>query len=103
MDKADGLERLIVVHANDSKKPLGSNVDRHENIGQGFIGEEAFARILTHSALEHLPFILEVPGIEGNGPTWRTSWRCGGWQGAHSSLLCRNFDCLRGEYMKKNC
>jgi deoxyribonuclease-4 len=68
MDRTVGLDRLIVVHANDSKKPLGSNVDRHENIGQGFIGEQAFERILNHSALSHLPYILEVPGLEGNGP-----------------------------------
>jgi deoxyribonuclease-4 len=68
MDETLGLERLIVIHANDSKKPLGSNVDRHENIGQGFIGEEAFARMLTHGALHSLPFILEVPGFDGEGP-----------------------------------
>jgi deoxyribonuclease-4 len=68
MDRLIGLGRLVAVHANDSKKPLGSGIDRHENIGQGYIGEEAFSRILTHPALEHLPFLLEVPGYDGKGP-----------------------------------
>lgn len=68
MDELVGLDRLVAVHANDSKNPLGACVDRHENIGQGFIGEEAFGRLLTHPALERLPFILEVPGLEGKGP-----------------------------------
>lgn len=63
-----GLERLETIHANDSKSPLGSNVDRHENIGKGFIGEEAFARMLHHPVLRPLPFILEVPGFEKTGP-----------------------------------
>jgi deoxyribonuclease-4 len=68
MDQVIGLDRLVAVHANDSMKPLGSGIDRHENIGQGHIGEEAFARILTHQALEQLPFLLEVPGYDGKGP-----------------------------------
>lgn len=67
-DRAVGLSHLKVIHANDSKTPLGSNVDRHENIGHGTIGEEAFARILHHPALRPLPFILEVPGFANQGP-----------------------------------
>ena len=67
-DRLLGLERLLVVHANDSKQGLGSNVDRHANIGQGHIGEEGFARLLTHPALTHLPWILEVPGYDNAGP-----------------------------------
>jgi len=63
-----GLERLVVVHANDSKVPCGAAVDRHENIGEGYIGIEAFERILSHPALQETPFILEVPGIDGHGP-----------------------------------
>jgi deoxyribonuclease-4 len=68
MDGVLGLDRLVAIHANDSKNPLGACVDRHENIGQGHIGEEAFERLLTHPALERLPFILEVPGLDGKGP-----------------------------------
>lgn len=68
MDRLIGLDRLVAIHANDSKSPLGSNVDRHANIGQGYLGEEAFARMLTHPALEQQPFILEVPGLDNQGP-----------------------------------
>ncbi len=67
-DRLVGLERLLVIHANDSKTPLGSRVDRHDNIGRGFIGEDGFARLLTHPALSPLPWILEVPGYDGQGP-----------------------------------
>ncbi|GBD10536.1 putative endonuclease 4 [bacterium HR23] len=63
-----GLEHLVAVHANDSKVPLGSGVDRHENIGDGLIGEKGFATILAHPAFRDVPFILEVPGPDGKGP-----------------------------------
>ena len=66
-DKEIGLDKLKVVHANDSKRPFQSGVDRHENIGLGFMGEEAFAAIMRHPAFNEVPFILEVPGIEGKG------------------------------------
>jgi deoxyribonuclease-4 len=68
MEEVVGLDRLVAIHANDSKSQLGACVDRHENIGRGYIGEEAFARMLTHPALEHVPFVLEVPGFDGKGP-----------------------------------
>jgi deoxyribonuclease-4 len=67
-ERAFGLERIRLVHANDSKTDLGSNRDRHENIGRGFIGEEAFARILHHPVFAAVPFVLEVPGFAGDGP-----------------------------------
>ena len=60
-DKIIGLKRLRAVHLNDSRNALGSHKDRHEKIGQGSIGEEAFARIVRHPALKHLPFFLETP------------------------------------------
>jgi deoxyribonuclease-4 len=63
-----GFERLKAVHANDSKTPLGAQVDRHENIGEGYIGEEAFARLLCHPAFAEVPMILEVPGLDKKGP-----------------------------------
>ena len=63
-----GLTNLVAVHANDSKCPLGGVVDRHENIGQGHIGREGFATIMGHPAFQEVPFLLEVPGIAGQGP-----------------------------------
>ncbi len=60
-DRIVGLSRLKAVHINDSKNPMGSHKDRHEKIGQGSIGTEAFARIINHPALRELPFYLETP------------------------------------------
>lgn len=56
-----GLANIRMFHANDSKAPLGSNLDRHASIGKGHIGREAFRRILTHPHLRAKPFILETP------------------------------------------
>lgn len=63
-----GLDLLVAVHANDSKVKFASGVDRHENIGQGHMGRDAFRLILSHPALSHQPFILEVPGFANEGP-----------------------------------
>ncbi len=60
-DKVIGLERLQALHLNDSKNPLASHKDRHEKIGEGYIGLEAFERIVTHPALKALPCYLETP------------------------------------------
>lgn len=60
-DRIVGLERLCAVHINDSKNPFASHKDRHEKIGLGSIGVEAFARIINHPALRKLPFYLETP------------------------------------------
>lgn len=60
-DLVIGLNRLKAIHLNDSKNPLGSRKDRHENIGRGHIGLEAVARIINHPALRDLPFYLETP------------------------------------------
>ena len=62
-----GLDRLRCLHANDSKAPLGSNRDRHENIGEGILGEE-LGVFLSHPRLQGLPALLEVPGKDGRGP-----------------------------------
>jgi len=56
-----GLENVHIIHANDSKAPLGSRVDRHHHIGQGYIGLDGFRRILTHPQLRSKAFILETP------------------------------------------
>src|ERR1700729_3513792 len=61
LDRTVGLDRVYVVHVNDSKTHVGSRVDRHEHIGQGKIGLEAFGRILNHSLLAGRAFILETP------------------------------------------
>jgi deoxyribonuclease-4 len=65
---AGGWERVDGVHANDSKSPLGSHLDRHENIGEGLIGNAGFRLILEHPGLRALPFILETPGFDNRGP-----------------------------------
>lgn len=56
-----GWDSVRLIHANDSKTPLGSRVDRHENIGQGHIGAAGFRRLLRHPRLRAKPFILETP------------------------------------------
>ncbi len=61
VDKVLGLDQVCLIHANDSKQPLGSRVDRHANIGEGHIGERGFSRILQHPKLRGKPFILETP------------------------------------------
>jgi len=61
LQSAVGLDKLYLIHANDSKTPLGSRADRHQHIGKGEIGAEAFGRILRHPALRALPFICETP------------------------------------------
>jgi deoxyribonuclease IV len=61
MDRVLGLDHVRVIHANDSKTPLGSPVDRHEHIGRGYIGEQGFRRILHHPKLRRKAFILETP------------------------------------------
>jgi deoxyribonuclease-4 len=60
-DKTIGLDRLRAVHLNDSMNFLGSHKDRHQQIGQGNIGINAFERIINHPALRNLPFYLETP------------------------------------------
>jgi len=66
-DRAIGLKRLVVIHANDSKRELGSHVDRHEAIGAGKIGREAFRLIMNHPKLAHVPLILETPKEGADG------------------------------------
>jgi deoxyribonuclease-4 len=67
LDELIGLERLRALHANDSKAPLGSNRDRHDNIGDGLLGED-LGVFLAHPKLQGLPAFLEVPGTDGHGP-----------------------------------
>ncbi len=71
LDAGPGSANVAAVHANDSKRVCGSGVDRHDNIGDGFIGEEGFAAIMGDPAFAEVPFFLEVPGFEGKGPDQR--------------------------------
>ncbi|HOK18126.1 MAG TPA: deoxyribonuclease IV [Caldisericia bacterium] len=61
-DKIIGIEKLCAFHLNDSKTPLGSNVDRHENIGKGFLGLEPFKFLVNNKEFKEHPMILETPG-----------------------------------------
>lgn len=60
-DKIIGLERLKAIHINDSKNPIGAHKDRHEKIGEGYIGLDTFEKIINHPKLKNLPFFLETP------------------------------------------
>ena len=67
LDDAIGLDRLRALHVNDSKTPLGSNRDRHDNIGEGLMGE-GLGAFLAHPKVQGLPAVLEVPGADDHGP-----------------------------------
>jgi deoxyribonuclease-4 len=65
-DRVIGLERLKALHLNDTKNPVGAHKDRHEKIGEGYLGLEGITRIINHPALRDLPFYLETPNeVEG--------------------------------------
>jgi deoxyribonuclease-4 len=64
-----GIERLKLFHVNDSKRPLGSRVDRHQHIGQGCVGVEAFRRLVNDPRFRELPMLLQTPKEEGRSPT----------------------------------
>ena len=63
-DRLIGLNNLKVIHANDCQKPLGCRVDRHSHIGDGHIGMDAFARLVTDMRLQHVPVLVETPESE---------------------------------------
>jgi len=67
LDRSIGLDRLRALHVNDSAVPLGSNRDRHANIGDGLMGKK-LGVFLRHPRLQGLPAVLEVPGPDGHGP-----------------------------------
>jgi len=60
-DRIVGLKYLKALHINDSKKEIGSRVDRHENLGKGFLGEDLFRRIMNDPRFDNMPLILETP------------------------------------------
>jgi deoxyribonuclease IV len=61
-DRVVGLDKLKAIHLNDSQKPLGSRVDRHAHIGEGFLGLSTFARFLNDPRLAEVPMVVETPG-----------------------------------------
>ena len=63
-DARIGLDRLVMVHLNDSKSDLGSQTDRHEHVGAGQIGETGIAHLLRHPRLAHATYYLETPGMD---------------------------------------
>jgi deoxyribonuclease IV len=63
-----GLDRLQALHLNDSKVALGSNVDRHANLGEGELGEDGIRVFLGERRFRGLPVLIEVPGPDGHGP-----------------------------------
>jgi len=67
-NKEVGLEHLLAFHANDSKTIFNSHHDRHENIGRGYVGKEAFTNLAKEKRIAHTHWFLEVPGYDGLGP-----------------------------------
>ena len=67
-EKSIGLDRLGCIHLNDSKVPFGSNKDRHENLGDGELGDDGLIAFLGEPRFDALPVILEVPGFGKKGP-----------------------------------
>lgn len=70
-DAKVGLENLVALHANDSKTKFGSHSDRHENIGEGYIGMEGFKNLAKEKRLHDKVWLLEVPGFDDLGPDKR--------------------------------
>lgn len=66
-DDTISLKKLMAIHVNDSRTEFNSHVDRHEHIGKGYLGKDAFVNLLSDTRLSHLPFILETPKVETPG------------------------------------
>ena len=63
-DDEVGLDRLALVHLNDTRAAIGSRMDRHEHLGAGQIGPDGLGHLLRHPRLRDVPFVLETPGME---------------------------------------
>jgi deoxyribonuclease-4 len=70
INRSFGFDRIKLIHCNDSKAPLGSRVDRHQHIGLGHIGAEAFGRLTRTLKFRRIPFILETPADEERNDEW---------------------------------
>src|SRR3981189_1750120 len=64
IDRRVGIERVVMMHLNDSKSTLGSRLDRHEHLGAGEIGVAGIQRWLTHPRLAHVTYYIETPGMD---------------------------------------
>jgi deoxyribonuclease-4 len=64
IDRRLGIERVVMIHLNDSKSMLGSRLDRHEHLGAGEIGVAGIQRWLTHPRLAHVTYYIETPGMD---------------------------------------
>ncbi len=64
IDRRVGIERVVMMHVNDSKSALGSRLDRHEHLGAGEIGVAGIHRWLTHPRLAHVTYYIETPGMD---------------------------------------
>jgi deoxyribonuclease-4 len=84
-DRIVGLDRIAVFHLNDSKKPCGSRVDRHEHIGKGCLGLEPFRMLLNDSRFAGLPMLLETPKLETPESTKRSD--CDPWDARNLRTL----------------
>ncbi|MFB6157191.1 MAG: deoxyribonuclease IV [Haloferacaceae archaeon] len=69
-DDVVGLDRLACIHLNDSKHARGTNKDEHAHLGEGEIGPDGIARVVSHSDLRDLPFVLETPTEDGRSYAW---------------------------------
>ena len=67
-DNVIGLDRLLVVHVNDTKNPIGAHKDRHENIGYGYLGFDTLYKVVHHPLLKGIPMILETPYYNEKAP-----------------------------------
>ena len=63
-DARIGIQRLVMIHLNDSKSERGSRLDRHEHVGAGRIGATGLRHLLTHPSLDHVAYVLETPGMD---------------------------------------
>jgi len=63
-DRGLGIDRLVMVHLNDSKSEVGSRLDRHQHVGAGGIGEAGMRALLSHPRLAHVAYLLETPGMD---------------------------------------
>ncbi|KKQ10831.1 MAG: putative endonuclease 4, partial [candidate division WS6 bacterium GW2011_GWC2_36_7] len=71
LDREVGIENIKAIHLNDSAVELGSNKDRHANLGEGKIGEEAIKKILHEPKFKEIPFIMETPGLKDSESTFK--------------------------------
>jgi len=70
IDRSFGFDRIKLIHCNDSKSPLNSRVDRHQHIGLGHVGADAFRRLTHNLKFSRVPFILETPVDKERGYEW---------------------------------